>query len=52
MSSEQVSGTQPPRVPLYNDPRVRSVVYQLGLAAIIARSVLRPVCVTGPPMFS
>ena len=36
MSSEQVSGTQPPRVPLYNDPRVRSVVYQLGLAAIIA----------------
>jgi general L-amino acid transport system permease protein len=36
MSSEQVTGTQPPRVPLYNDPRVRSVVYQLGLAAIIA----------------
>ena len=35
MSSEQVTGTQPPRVPLYNDPRVRSVVYQLGLAAII-----------------
>jgi len=31
-----VSGTQPPRVPLYSDPRVRSVVYQLGLAAIIA----------------
>ena len=36
MSSEQVTGTQPPRVLLYNDPRVRSVVYQLGLAAIIA----------------
>jgi general L-amino acid transport system permease protein len=36
LSSEQVTGTQPPRVPLYNDPRVRSVVYQLGLAAIIA----------------
>jgi len=36
MSTEQVTGTQPPRVPLYNDPKVRSVVYQLGLAAIIA----------------
>ena len=36
MSSEQVTGTRPPRVPLYNDPRIRSVVYQLALAAIIA----------------
>jgi len=36
MSSEQVTGTRPPRVPLYNDPRVRSVIYQLALAAIIA----------------
>src|SRR3569623_886580 len=36
MSSEQVTGPQPPRVPLYNGPRVRSVVYQLGLAALIA----------------
>ena len=36
MSSEQVTGTRPPRVPLYNDPKVRSVVYQLALAAIIA----------------
>jgi len=36
MSSEQVTGTRPPRVPLYNDPRVRSVVYQVALAAIIA----------------
>src|SRR3569623_2059243 len=36
MSSELDTGTQPPRGPLYNDPRVRSVVYQLGLAAIIA----------------
>jgi general L-amino acid transport system permease protein len=36
MSSEQVTGTRPPRVALYNDPRVRSVVYQVALAAIIA----------------
>jgi len=35
MSSEQVTGIRPPRVPLYNDPRVRSVIYQLALAAII-----------------
>ncbi|HEY5278154.1 MAG TPA: amino acid ABC transporter permease [Pseudolabrys sp.] len=34
MSSEQ-TGIRPPRVPLYNDPRVRSVIYQLALAAII-----------------
>src|SRR5689334_11899110 len=36
MSSEPVTETRPPRVPLYNDPKVRSVVYQLALAAAVA----------------
>ena len=36
MASEQVTGAGPPRVPLYNDPKVRSVVYQVVLAAAIA----------------
>ena len=36
MASEQVTGTRPPRVPLYNDPKVRSVVYQIVLAAAVA----------------
>ena len=36
MASEQVTGARPPRVPLYNDPRVRSLVYQIVLAAGVA----------------
>jgi general L-amino acid transport system permease protein len=36
MSTEPVLGTRPPRVPLYNDPKVRSVAYQVALAAIVA----------------
>jgi general L-amino acid transport system permease protein len=36
MASEQVRGARPPRVAFYNDPRVRSIVYQILLAAVVA----------------
>jgi general L-amino acid transport system permease protein len=36
MATEQVTGARPPRVPVYNDPKVRSVVYQIVLAALVA----------------
>ncbi|HZD90448.1 MAG TPA: ABC transporter permease subunit, partial [Pseudolabrys sp.] len=39
MSAEVSSGAGPARVPLYNDPRVRSIAYQIVLCVLIGLTV-------------
>ena len=36
MSSDRITGSNPARVAFYNDPKVRSLVYQVVLCAAVA----------------
>jgi general L-amino acid transport system permease protein len=40
MSTDQTTGTSPARVAFYNDPKIRSIIYQVVLCAIIALLVV------------
>src|SRR5476651_1501499 len=39
MSTDLPAGSRPARVPLYNDPKVRSIAYQVALCAFVALAV-------------